>query len=245
MKFKEWLHKIEEAQKNNQGQSSNSPYMSYASTASRFGSAVTQLPVPGSLDDIDNALYAGLAGGVGAGIHKGLMKMGHNIGQVQRIEPYPKDQKPDIKHGTLPLQIPVIGGEAKLSQNFTYGKAGIKSLRNVLGDRSYEDSRIRRIGDPDLSDIAPPQKFELYNDSEQEKEGIRSYQTATEFTKALIHVMIRDMIEHNEQEKNVLDADTIEFESSQINKYENISGLSCVFSVKPKQIIQKNREEQQ
>lgn len=237
MKFKEWMAKIEEAapQKSN---AASTPFAGFANTASRFGSAATQLPVPGGLDDLDNALYAGLAGGVGKAMSRNFQRMGHNISQLDRIEPRPKDGKPHTEHGTLPLQLPIVDGVAILGQNFTYGKSGVKNLRDKVMDRSYEDPQIRKKDDSDLNEIAPAGKFELYNSANNNRnDPIRSYQTATNFTQALIHVIVRDKVERTEELRNKYDAETIKLESSQVNDEDNT--ITCVFSFRPKEIINK------
>lgn len=247
MRFKEWLINIEEAQKPSATNAPN-PFSGYANAASRFGSAVTQLPVPGSPDDLDNALYAGLAGGVGNAVNRNLQRMGHNIAQTPRIEPRPKNEAPHVEHGTLPLQLPILNDNGELRQivgdNFTYGKAGLKNLRGKISSRSYEDEKIRTRDDGYGKRIAPKGKFQLYSKNNEQGLAIRSYQTATNFTQALIHIMIRDKMDHEEKFKNMYDTDTMKLESSQVNDNNGVLEMTCVFSIKPKQIILKNKEEE-
>lgn len=244
MKFKEWLN-VQESQKQN---SPPNPFSGFANAASRFGSAVTQLPVPGSPDDLDNALYAGLAGGVGNAVNRNLQRMGHNIGQLSRIEPRPRNEVPHVEHGTLPLQLPIFNDDGELRQivgdNFTYGKAGLKNLRGKISSRSYEDEKIRTRDDGYGKRIAPKGKFQLYNKANEQGMAIRSYQTAANFTQALIHVMIRDKMDHEEKFKNKFDTETMKLESSQVNDNNGILEMTCVFSIKPKQIILNNKEEE-
>jgi hypothetical protein len=224
MRFKEWLEKIDESAPRTQN--APSPFTAAANAASRFGSGATQLAISA---DLDNATVAGLAGGVGSAINRNLQRMGHNIAQTPRIEPFPRDKKPLIEHGSLPLQLPIIDGRPVLGQSFTYGKAGVRSLRGLVSDRSYEDGKIRKVGE-DLDEIAPPGKFELYQRIENREDAIRSYQTAVNFTQALIHVIIRDKMQNVDKLKNKYDVDSMKLESTQTNENNTIT---CVFSFKP------------
>ena len=156
----------------------------------------------------------------------------------------PKEKRPHVEHRTLPLQLPVFNDEGGqevqiVGNNFNYGKAGINALRGKI---TLGDSKIRKLNDKNIRHPAPRGKFQLYNKDNERGLAVRSYQTALNFTQALAHIIVRDEIDHSDL-RNAYDTDTIKLESTQVHSQDKLTAITCVFSIKPKQIVLKNKEE--
>lgn len=224
MKFKEWL-KINEAQRQPY-QKSGGILNTAAGTgfASRFGHGLTQLPISASLD---NTAVASVAGGIGGAFSKAMKKMGHEFTPAVRIDPYPREQAPNVQHGTLPLQSPFLEKKMIISPHFRMSNKSLRNLKSLIGISDPKtDPRIRKLGEDDSYDES---RFTVFTGKSRD-----IFEISKEFTKALVCMIIIENMraQYGENkydlEKFKVEADHVDMDSD--GKYKMV----CVLSFQPK-----------
>lgn len=248
MKFKNWLKTIEEAKvgtpstrptKPSVGNFAKPDMTSYRGVP--YGASITQVPFAKTWDN--PGVIAPVAG-IGAGVDDEMKKMGREFSPTPRLSEFPTEKEPNLKYGSLPLQLPAFYQEGDdpnkpdfvnlFSRRNSYSSINFQNVSRFLSDGELR-AKLRDIDDnPD--DPYDLRKFILVTkDTEINNQQLDFgyVELAKIFTKySILTLIVEDTLERDPDFRNKFDILKPNLEYENLDEQKNI--LTCVFSFKPK-----------